>query len=269
MHILAVSPRFAPVDGADTHRLRLLLPHARSAGWSVEVLAVDPQDVPAPKDDRLIQRLPPDVQVHRVRAWPLHGWGLNGLSQRSWIPLWHKGNELLATGRFDLVFFSTTEFPLHSLGAMWSRRHGIPFCMDFQDPWVNDYYRDNPEVVPPGGKVKYFLADRINRMLEPITVASCGGYLSVSERYLDDLIKRYGPTVSSKPSLVRTFPAEPAEFSALATNARTAALVEARKKAWRYVGRGGPDVKRAAMAFFKAWELACAGSEGGLPDIHF
>lgn len=265
IRILAVSPRFAPTNGADTHRLRLLLAHASASGWGIEVLAVDAADVVGPVDPWLEENLPHDVPVHRVRAWRMKGWGLNGLAQRSLWPLYRRGGELLATGRFDLVFFSTTEFALHILGPLWQRRFGVPFCMDYQDPWVNDYYRLHPGVVPPGGRLKYAIADRLHRIAEHYVVKACSGFLSVSEAYLADLVKRYGSAEANKPMLVRPFPAEPAELAAL-DNGRDNALDG--KLRWRYIGRGGADMHKAASAFFRAWEQAVIENVVQ-PDIRF
>lgn len=256
IRILALSPRFAPTNGADTHRLRLLLNHAEAAGWRVEVLAVDSAHVVGPIDPWLEERLPADVPVHRVRAWPLKGWGLNGLAQRSFWPLYRKGCALLATGRFDLVFFSTTEFALHALGPLWQRKYDVPFCMDYQDPWVNDYYREHPGVVPPGGRLKYAVADRMHRAMEQYTVRQCAGFMAVSEAYLADLKQRYGTHVAGKPMLIRPFPAEPAELDVLGASIGPAAAEEQAPKIWRYIGRGGPDMVKAASAFFAAWQRA-------------
>ena len=258
LRILAVSPRFAPTNGADTHRLRLVANHASTAGWGVEVLCVEPANDIGPTDPWLAEGLPSDLPVHRVRPLPLRGWGLRGLAQRSILPLYRRGSELLATGQFDLVFFSTTEFAVHLLGPLWRRRFGIPFCMDYQDPWVNDFYRSHPGVVPPGGRLKFMLADRFHRFAERIVAPACSGFLSVSQGYLDELAVRYGETFRRRPWLVRPFPAEPSEMekalesgSGPSTISPTGTL-----RAWRYVGRGGPDLQKAASAFFDAWMAA-------------
>lgn len=256
MRILAISPRFAPSNGADMHRLRLLAAHAEAAGWQLEILAVWPEDVDNPVDPWLADRLPSSVMVHRVAARASGGWGLNGLAQRSLLSLWRTGNHLLATGRFDLVFFSTTEFAVHLLGPLWRRRHGVPFCMDYQDPWVNDYYRRNPEVVPPGGRLKYAIADRLHRVMEAWVVREAGGFLSVSADYLSDLSRRYGSGMARRPSRVLSFPGEPAEFLGFTD-------VQPDASCWRYIGRGGADMAKAARAFFLAWSAA------GLSSVRF
>jgi hypothetical protein len=254
VRVLVVCPRFAPINAADSHRVRLLLPYLTANGCDVEILAVEPTDVPGPRDPWLTERLPPSVPVHRVRAWPLSGRGLNGLAQRSLVALCRKGGELLAKGRFDLVFFSTTEFLVHGLGPLWRRRWGVPFCMDYQDPWVNDYYRLNPQVVPPGGRFKFAVMHRIHERVERAVVRRCSGFLSVSPDYLAALDQRYGGAVAQQPRLVAAFPAEPDEMAGLLPQPKGA---ENKQRAtWRYIGRGGPDMSCAASAFFRAWSRA-------------
>jgi hypothetical protein len=250
-----VCPRFAPVNAADSHRARLLLPYLEANGWQAELLAVEPSDVPGPNDPWLEDRLPGSVPVHRVRAWRHSGWGLGGLAQRSFLSLYRKGSELLVSGRFDLVFFSTTEFLLHVLGPLWQRRWGVPFCMDYQDPWVSDYYRQNPQVLPPGGRIKHSLISWLHARAETFVAPRCRGFLAVSPAYIPQLECRYGPAVSLQPRLVAGFPAEPSELEAM-EDSPPAAAARIGPATWRYVGRGGADMSLAAGAFFLAWRSA-------------
>jgi hypothetical protein len=254
MKVLVVSPRFAPSNAPDMHRARLLLRYARESGWDAEVLAVDADDLPAPVDPWLATQLPAHIPIHRVRLGD--GWlhlGVQALWVRSLRALFSKGSQLLSQKRFDLVFFSTTEFPLHILGPLWKRRFGVPFCMDFQDPWVTDYYRQHPEVTPPGGRFKHAISTRIDRILEPLVVSRCAGFLSVSERYLRDLNDRYGARAAKQPRLVKPFPGEPEEQAEVPCKG----LREpGRGPLWRYIGRGGEDMRFALRGFLAAWKRA-------------
>ena len=269
--ILAVSPRFAPTNGADTHRLRLVVNHASSAGWKVEVLCVEPAADISLTDPWLAERIPSDVPVHRVRALPPRGWGLRGLAQRSIWPLHRHGSALLATGRFDLVFFSTTEFALHLLGPLWKSKFSVPFCMDYQDPWVNDFYYRNPGIEPPGGRLKFMLANHLHRVAEGIVAPACSGFLSVSQCYLDELAVRYGKGCERRPRLVRPFPAEPAELEAvkevLPESVGTRDLAAGRT--WRYVGAIAPHMLKSASAFLEAWLSALARGLVAEGEIRF
>jgi hypothetical protein len=249
--VLCISPRFPPSNGADCHRLRLLLPHLHALGWKAEVLAVDPRDTLTPEDPWLEARLPPEVQVHRVRAWPLRTWGGRSLWQRALVPLYCEGSRLLEQGHHDVVLFSTTEFLVHVLGPLWRRRFGVPFCMDFQDPWVTDYYREHPGVAPPGGRLKFGVIQMIDRAAERAVVRRCSGFMAVSGAYLDALRVRYGDAAMSRPKLVAAFPADPEEFAGVGDESTGAA-----SEIWRYIGRGGGDMAFAGSAFFRAWRQA-------------
>lgn len=254
MRVLLVCPRFAPSNAADSHRARLLLPYFREQGIDVEVLAVDPRDVDGPVDPWLEAQLPEHVPVHRVRGWRLRGWGLGGLAQRAALPLLNYGSRLFSERAFDLVLFSTTEFLVHILGPVWQARHGVPFCMDYQDPWVNDYYRLHPEVEPPGGRLKHWLVDMLHRAAERRVVPRASGLLAVSEAYPQALDARYGDRMPAVPRIVLPFPSEPAEFR----NQSPSTPIErgADSFIWRYVGRAGPDMKRAIRTFFDGWRTA-------------
>ena len=241
--------QFAPNNTADSHRMRMVLPYLSSAGCEAEVLAVNPRDVRQAEDPWLKTLLPPEVPIHHVRAWPLRGWGLNGLAQRAAGPLYRKGCELLGSGQFDIVLFSTTRFLLHVLGPVWRSRFGTPFCMDYQDPWVNDYYAAHPEVVPPGGRVKYAFSDLLHRIGERFVVPRSSGFMAVSLDYLRTLDRRYGGRVNWQPRMVEPFPAEPKEFEDIGRHGQSSRDTRS-PRIIRYIGRFVANMDPSATALF-------------------
>jgi hypothetical protein len=194
MRLLIISPHFPPVNGADMQRIRLFLPYLQDWGISAEVLCVDPLSVAAPRDGWLEEALPRSVPIHRVGAMGLE-WGrvpgLGTLTFRALGALRRTGDALLNGGAFDLIYFSTTQFGLHVLGPEWKRKFGVPFVMDYQDPWVSDYYREHPDVVPPGGRLKYAVSSWLSRRQEPLVLRCCSGITSVSAAYPRQLQARY------------------------------------------------------------------------------
>ena len=192
------------------HRVRLVLPYLKEQGIRAEVLAVEAEQVAVPMDEWLAAGLPADLPVHRVKALGLF-WsripGLGSISFRAMRALRRQGDALLKSGHVDLVYFSTTQFGVHVLGPRWKAKFGVPFVMDYQDPWVNDYYRQHPEQKPPGGRFKYAVMDWIHRRMEPAVLKKCAGITAVSMAYPEALARRYD-WAQELPFLVQPFPGD-------------------------------------------------------------
>lgn len=224
--------------------------------WMPTVLAVHPNGMNVPLDDWLAAGLPASVPVHRAIPLGLN-WsrvpGLGNIDFRALGALRRLGNQLCSVNQFDLVYFSTTAFGLHALGPYWKRRFGVPFAMDYQDPWVSDYYKRNPQLVPPGGRWKYGLIDRINRYQEPRVLRECTGITSVSPGYPEQLRKRYA-WLESIPTKVLPFPGVGRDFTRIReeTDQQTFFSSNDDLKHWVYVGRGGGDMAPALSGFFLA-----------------
>ena len=119
------------------------LPYYRQFGWDPVVLAVRPRHRPDWSDGSLLASLPDDVPVHYCDAVPLgftRWFGIHNIGLRCLPFLSRDGLALLMRQRFDLVFFSTTQYLVTPLGRAWQRDTGVPYVIDLQDPWRSDYY---------------------------------------------------------------------------------------------------------------------------------
>ena len=192
--VLVVSPHFPPVNAPDMQRARLALPHLRALGWEPVVLAAEPGSVEgAVLDPLLEQTYPADIRVVRVRGLSprlTRTLGFGSLWLRCGAALRRAGEKLLAAEKFDLVFFTTTQFDAFALGPRWLARFGVPYVLDYQDPWVNDYYRKTG-TRPPGGPLKFWLSQFTARRREPAAVRAAAAIVSVSAAYGPDLAARY------------------------------------------------------------------------------
>jgi hypothetical protein len=255
MRVLIVSPHFPPTNTPDMQRARLVLPYLRENGVEAEVLAVEPEQVASPRDPWLVEGLPAEVPIHRVKAMSL-AWSrvpsLGTLPYRAMRALRLKGSALLAARKFDLVYFSTTAFPVHTLGPIWKKAHGVPFAMDYQDPWTTDYYRDHPEVTPPGGRLKYAISEWIARRQEPGVLRKCSGVTCVSPAYPEDLARRY-PEAKFKATAVLPFPCDDRDFLRAASGVGQTVFDPADGlRHWVYVGVVPPSMRLTVRALFKA-----------------
>lgn len=191
--VLIVSPHFPPVNAPDCQRVRMSLPFYREFGWDPVVLAVDPRHRMDWHDTSLLESLPVDVPVHYCGAFPqsVTSWiGINNLGIRCVAQLNSVAHALLAREKFDLVFFSTTQYLVTPLGRLWQRRFGVPYVVDLQDPWRSDYYERPGAPRPPGGW-KYQFARFTAWLFEERTFGSAAGLISVSPHYFTDLRRRY------------------------------------------------------------------------------
>jgi hypothetical protein len=248
--VLIVSPHFPPVDLPDMHRVRMSLPYFRDFGWDATVLSVAPRFVEGSQEPRFAAHLPTGAAVTHTAAMPAR-WtrkaGLGNLGLRAFPFLYAAGHKLFARHAFDLVYFSTTVFTSIPLGRLWKRRFGVPFIVDMQDPWVNDYYGRHPEAAKPP---KHALASRLHRVLEPWSMPAADGLISVSAAYIDTLAERY-PALRHKPSLVLPFGAASQDFEGLHAPQANRFFDPADGKLHAaYVGRGGQDMWTALSLVF-------------------
>ena len=249
--VLIISPHFPPVNAADMHRVRQSLPYFREYGWEPVVLAADPDVVEGYTDEALLETIPADTEVHRLPALDYH-WtrklGLGNLGLRMFWWMMRAGSRLLARRDFDLVYFSTTVWPVVVLGAYWKRRFGVPFVVDMQDPWFNEWTKNRPkEEHPP----KYWFAYRLNRATEPVAMKSVDGIVSVSQAYCDTLTARY-PNVRPERCRVIPFGGASVDFEVLDRLPPGEATLPDGATNVVYVGRGGHDMAQAARALFGA-----------------
>lgn len=271
-NVLIVSPHFPPVNLPDMHRVRVSLPYFREFDWNATVLAVAPKYVEGSKEPRFAESLPPSAAVTRTRALPAR-WtrkaGLGNLGVRAFPFLYSAGSRMVARGSFDLVYFSTTVFTAFPLGRLWKQRFGVPFVVDMQDPWVNDYYDRHPQVQRPP---KYGVASRVHRILEPWSMAAADGVIAVSGAYIEELARRY-PCVGRKPSMVLPFGAAPRDFDALGPHPRPNRFFDPSdgKIHAVYMGRGGQDMWTALRLVFSALIIGLHESPGlfGRLRLHF
>jgi hypothetical protein len=252
--VLIVSPSFPPINSADMHRVRTSLAFYRDFGWQPHVLAVSPDAHGGLQEPELSATVPDDVQVTRCGAVPrglTRAIGITNAGLRALGQMYYAGAALIEDQRIDLVYFSTTMFPVLTLGRLWKARHGTPYVFDMQDPWKSDYAGAG---APRGLKAR--AARALHARLEPFAMRRVDGIVSVSPAYSETLQRRY-PWIH--PDMCATIP-----FGASATDFEAAARAAPRRAFFSRgdghlhgasVGRGGGDLATAATILLHAVRL--------------
>ncbi len=269
--VLIISPYFPPVNAADMQRVRMTLPYLAENGWAAEIVTVDEKYVDFKTDPLLLLSIPESIKVHKVKALPKKYTMKIGLGSIAIRSLWFykkKVNKLLREKKFDLILFSTTQFPVCILGAYWHKKFGIPYIIDMQDPWVSTYYENKPKNEKPK---KYWFSHNLNKFLEPIAFSRVGGIMSVSASYIKQLNDRYLPT-QNIPSAVITFGAFKKDIEIVEHHLEklSKGLFKDKKHTnLVYIGRGGFDMELALKILLTAFKKALSEDFDYYKDIRF
>lgn len=209
--VLIISPMFPPVNAPDMHRVRMSAHYFEANGWKPTVVAVDEQYVDGFKDNLLAETLPPGLHVVKIAAYPekiTNKMGIGSISLRSYLQYKKAVNKLLSEQKYDLVFFSTSQHHVCMLGKYWKKKFGIPFIVDMQDPWRNDFHLDKEKY---RDSAKFRIAYKINKYMEARTMPFADGIISVSQPYIDTLKSRY-QQIKDIPARTITFGASEKDF---------------------------------------------------------
>lgn len=249
-------------------RVRMSLAYFSKYDWEAEVVMVNELQVDMDKDPILLQSVPLKIKLHRVNAFAKKWTSKIGLGSIALRSLWQykkKVNALLKNQKFDLIYFSTTQFPVLTLGPYWKKKFNIPYVIDMQDPWHSDYYEQNPQVEKPA---KYWFSYRLNKYLEPIAMKQVDGLIAVSKGYLNDLNKRY-PNTQNIPQQVITFGAFEKDMEIAAQQNFEPTLLNPIYKNLVYIGRGGADMHEALEILFKGFRLALERDFEKFKEVRF
>ncbi|AMR31814.1 hypothetical protein A0256_10475 [Mucilaginibacter sp. PAMC 26640] len=250
--VLIISPYFPPVNAADMHRVRTSLPYFKHLDWEAEVVIVDPFHTDMAQDELLLQSIPADLKIHKVKAFDKSWTSKLGLGSIALRALWYYKKyvtDLMRRSHFDLIYFSTTQFPVCILGAYWKKKFKVPYVIDMQDPWHSDYYRDKPKNQRPK---KYWFSYRLNKWLEPMALKGVNGLISVSPDYIADLKLRYRE-IENVPGATITFGFFTPDLPIALQNQQSFENVLGKDTVnIVYIGRGGADLHRAIAPVFAA-----------------
>jgi hypothetical protein len=243
--VLLVTSSYAPTMIADMQRARQLAWQLPQAGWEVEILCPDiGYQPPSCNDSDSAEFFSPAAKVHAVpqrAAAFFRFFGIGNIGLRALVPLYFAGRKLLAARRFDLVYFSTAQFPLFLLGAPWRHQFKIPYVVDLHDPIYSG------AAATPGGW-KRRLSRFVSRFIERRAAATASGLIAVSPHYLVLMQSRYA---DRRPQWLKPDRQADIPFAVLPRDLEEAGAGSAESRdaggAWRivYVGTGGPVMARS------------------------
>ena len=218
--VVIVAPQFPPSNLTAGHRCRYFAMHLPKFGWKVRVLSVIPSYYAEKPDLELEKLLPSDLEIIRTKAFgilPFHLIGDIGI-RAFW---WHYRSlcGLAKSGKADLIYIPIPPNYSALLGYLIHCRFGIPYAIDYIDPWVHPY---------PGSGVlfsKAWVSYHLSRILEPLALRRVKLISAVAPGYYEGVLKRYH-WITPGQCLAIPYGAEERDFKYLDENPRPAYLFD-------------------------------------------
>ena len=154
--ILFIAYHFPPSGGGGVQRSLKFVKYLPGAGYLPIVLTIEAPDGRrwTPKDQALMDEVPPAVKIHRVTIPDeVHTpgkleravrelLGMRSRFGRTWMErAIEAGTRIALEEKPDLIFVTMSPFDGADAAAEISRRTGIPWVADLRDPWALDEFQ--------------------------------------------------------------------------------------------------------------------------------
>lgn len=185
--VVLVAAHFVPSNLTAVHRSRLWTYHLPTYGWNPTVLTTHWDYYEEPIVPDLFDLLPDDLTVVRTKAFPTGPFRVVGdIGLRGFY--WHYQAlcKLAEQGRMDFLHITIPSFYSALLGRLIHRRYGIPYGIDYIDPWVHDF--PTPDV--RFGRLKAWASTELAKRLEPWAVANAALITGITPPYYEGVLER-------------------------------------------------------------------------------
>ena len=183
--VLIISPHYPPSNLAAVHRSRLFAQHLPAFGWDPIILTVHEDYYEEELDWNLHQLLPTNQKIEKVRAFNVtKPRTIGDIGLRAFIQLRKKALELVRREKIDFVYVPIPSFYVALLGPYLHRKTGVPYGIDYIDPWVHQF---------PGSEnifSRHWWSTKLARYLEPKAVKKAALITGVAEGYYQGVLER-------------------------------------------------------------------------------
>jgi len=187
-----VSGHFPPSNLVGAHRARLLSRYLPEFGWEPTIVTADPARYEEQPDPDLERMVAPGLRVIHAPTLPVRPLRLVGdIGVRAFRGCYSVLRDLASRREIEFVLVTIPSNFLAPLGRLIHRRYGIPFGIDYQDPWVNRW----PGVDKPFSKA--WASYRLARLLEPWAVRDAALITGMAPGYVAGMLER-NPAVADR-----------------------------------------------------------------------
>ncbi len=279
--VLCIAYLFPPRAGVGVQRITKFVRYLPDHGWNPIVLTPKKPKGSFPIDEGYLAEIPESVKVHTAPSWePYHLYRALGGTKRQdtadfrgvleggkrlglmgrmysafqaaflipdpkigWFrPALREARRIIALNKVDLIFSTSPEATDHVIARALARETGLPWVMDFRDPWTTSLYATR----------RPSWAKRKEEALELSCLSEASAISVVQSRYRDEYLQKY-PSLQSQ---VGKFHVLPNGF-----DSNDFAGIEPRGfDRWSVVYTGSIGYPRDPEPFFIGWKIACERS---------
>lgn len=185
---MIIYPHWPPSNLAGVHRPRLIANFLTQLGWHPIIITVHEQYYEETLDSDILKTVNPEIEVIKTQASPiLHLFGhrlVGDLGLRGLRPLYREAIKQIRSRKIDFIWIPIPSWYPSLLGRLLNERTGIPYGIDYIDPWVSK--------LAPYNKVfsKSWWALQLAKILEPVAVHKAHLISGVSAPYYESVIQR-------------------------------------------------------------------------------
>jgi hypothetical protein len=183
--VIIVAPHFPPSNLASVHRSRLFAQHLPEFGWEPIIVTVHHRFYEEGLDWNLAKLVPEWLRVERVGAIPTRPLRIVGdISLRGFFPMLRRILRIIDREGADFLYITIPPFFAAPLGRIVHALRGIPFGIDYIDPWINASRGSDQRFS------KAWLSRRLGDYLEPIAVRTASLITGVTDGSYEGVLQR-------------------------------------------------------------------------------
>ncbi len=182
-NILIIYPHWPPSNLAGVHRARLISNFLHDFDWHPVILTVKSEFYEEKPDFDIVKTVNPQTEVIYTDAKPIKKPRIIGdIGLRSFKYLKKEALKIINNQKIDFVWIPIPSFYVALLGRILHKKTGIPYGIDYIDPWVRD--------ISNRKNLRAVLSNLLARILEPYAVKKASLISGVSRNYYLPVLKR-------------------------------------------------------------------------------
>lgn len=186
--LLIIYPHWPPSNLAGVHRPRLIANFLPRLGWQPIVLTIQEEYYEETLDPDIAKTIADHVEVHKVKAvHPIKMLGkrvVGDVGLRGFRQLYLAAMRLIEKKEPDFLWIPIPSFYVALLGRLIYRKTGLPYGIDYIDPWVSKLASyDRP-------LSKGWWSLQLAKLLEPVAVKKAILISGVSTPYYQAVLDR-------------------------------------------------------------------------------